>query len=196
MNEIEQILNSEDYKKISELQRCSLNVVHPEDSIYFNGAFYRIGDNDPELRKYLQEQNNNFIENTIIKVKNRYPQLGENIVSEIASRCSAHSFIDNNSMIEEFMDIDICCLICLEQRNLSQQTSLCLKNIQDAIESWKPKYYDTEVVSENQVMPIVCSQFEKHMKDSNTPLLTWGQARLVVEELAKLQKQNVASRTF
>ncbi len=190
-----EILNTEEFKLMRQFQSCSHGVVHENDQVLLNGVFYNYGDNSEEMRKYRQEQKENFVKSISKIILERYPNLNEEQIRQIAFRCSAHSQEKQEDIL---LDIDICALQLFEEKQLDDNIKRCLEKIKESTEKTQDKQLsiESDSYSEEYAKYFVLTKLYKHMQNNNEPLLTWGEGRLVAEMNAEFVKQKKSSMIF
>lgn len=137
-----------------------------------------------------------FINEEITSLKERYPELTETQLMDVAVMCSRHwSNTDAN------IDRDIC--VAIKTDGLEEDKGIYIK----ALSNLRTDYsnyikengsitYDPMVYSEDQVALMVFSLLKKHLLDSKNQLLTWGEARLVLDKLCKIKQEKHSSKIF
>ena len=196
MNEYDysdEIIKSEEFNILRNLQHCSSNVVHENDQILLNGTFYNYSDNSDEMKEYREQQKNGFVQSIIGIVSERYPNLRDDQKKQIALKCSAHS---QENIADTLLDIDICAMQYFEENKLNNELLQCIENVKDSVTKIKRGSFDIETYSEEYAKNFVINQLNKHIQNSNEPLLTWGEARLVAEMNTEFVKQNKSSMIF
>ena len=185
-----EILESEQFNKLRKLQSGSCNVVHENDQIFLNGMFYYYNDPSVEMREYKEEEKKKFVESIIDIVLERYPNLTEKKKKKIASICSDHPLGHKTDIL---LDIDICTLKFIEENQLTDNMKDCLENIKERLSAMQYGWFNREVYSEDYAIFFITEKLNEHMQDSNKPLLTWGEGRLLTEMNVEYIKQNTAS---
>lgn len=184
-NTIDSILKSEDFIEKAKRQHGSYELVDEQEIVLPQEI---IGANDLANQDFINEE--------ITILKERYPELSETKLMDVATMCSRHW-----SSTDADIDRDIC--VAIKTDGIEEEKEVYIK----ALSNLKMDYtnfikengviaYDSMRYSENQVALMVFSLLQKHLLDSKNQLLTWGEARLALDQLCKIKQEKHSSIMF
>ena len=172
------IINSDNFKELSCDQICSYTPVYKQNIVL------------PEnVIKVREEERQIFVKQELEILKKRYPEVSKQTLKNSANLCSRHY-----SDVEANIDRDICVIKVIKDDVQYKET---YKNVLNDLKLHLKEYNDTNrnityypnSYSEFRVLPLVIGQFQRHMENSNNPILTWGASRLALQELLNMEKQ-------